>query len=67
MSRVAGAPSRVYVDEFNFSGRTNQLELAIDNNLAEVTALNDTGSLFVEGHYNGTATLNGFFDGDSGE
>lgn len=65
MARAAGAPSRVYVDEFNFSGRTNNLEMAIDNNLAEVTTFLDDGTESVEGQYNGTVTLNGFFDGDS--
>ncbi len=67
MTRSAGAPSRVYVDEFDFSGRTNQLEMAIDNNLPEITTFADDGAEFVEGQYNGTATLNGFFDGTSGD
>lgn len=67
MGRVAGAPSRVFIDEFDFSGRTNQLEMGIDNTLAPVTTFSDDGAEFVEGLYNATAILNGFFDGDSGD
>ena len=62
MARVAGAGSRVYVDEYNFSGRTNSMKAAIDINLPEVTSFSDDASEFVEGLPSSKATLNGFFD-----
>ena len=62
MARTAGAPSRIYVDEFDFSGRTNNASMAMDVNLPEVTSFSDDGAEFVEGNYNGTISVNGFFD-----
>lgn len=62
MGRVAGVPSRIYVDEFDFSGRTNTGELSVDNNLPEVTCFSDAAQEFVEGVYNGRMPIGGFFD-----
>jgi|TARA_Y100000310_G_scaffold276879_1_gene294338 hypothetical protein len=62
MGRVAGAPSTIFVDEFDFSGRTNNAVLNIDNNLPEVSAFSDAGAEFVEGIYNNSSVINGFFD-----
>jgi len=63
MARSAGAPSTVLIDEFDFSGRTNQLSIDFTNNLGEVTAFSDDGSEYVEGLFGVQASLNGFFDG----
>jgi len=62
MARVSGATSKVYVDEFDFSGYTNSINLAFTNNLPEVTCFSDTALEFVEGLPSATATINGFFD-----
>lgn len=62
MGRLAGATSRVYVDEFDFSGRTNAVEFGIDVNTPEDTTFADAAQSFLEGKYGSTLTLNGFFD-----
>lgn len=62
MGRTAGAGSKVYIDEFNFSGSTNAVNPTFDVNLPEVTAFSDSGAEFVEGKINSKATINGFFD-----
>ena len=67
MGRVAGAISRIYLDENNMSGRTNNAELAVDLNLPEVTSFSDSAAEFVEGLYSGKISQNSFFDGASGE
>lgn len=62
MGRIPGAPSRIYIDEFNFSGRTNAAEQTVDVNLPEVTCFSDTAAEFVEALYNTKITINGFFE-----
>lgn len=62
MARQAGKDTRVYIDEFNFTGRTNQWKLNISNNLVPVTCFGDSAPEYVEGLYGGTVDLNGFFD-----
>lgn len=62
MGRVHSAPSRIYVNEFNWSGRTNRADLTIDNNLPVVTCFEDDGDYHVEGQYNSKISLGGFFD-----
>jgi|TARA_Y100000310_G_scaffold317685_1_gene370836 hypothetical protein len=62
MARVSSDTSKVYIDEFDFSGYTNSINLAITNNLPEVTCFGDSGPEFVEGLPSATATINGFFD-----
>lgn len=62
MARLAGATSRIYIDEFNFSGRTNNAEVAVDVNLPPVTCFADTADEFVEGKYGNDISINGFFD-----
>jgi hypothetical protein len=64
MARKAGATSRVYVDEFDVSGLSNELDLSIDVELPEVTAFSDAAKTFVEGKYGHRATVNGFIDLD---
>jgi hypothetical protein len=62
MSRVHASKTRIYIDEFNFSGRTNKAELTIDNGLPDVTAFEDAGAASVEGKYNHKLSVSGFFD-----
>ena len=47
MARVHGANGRVYVDQYNLSGRTNQWDLELGQGLEEVTAFEDTAETFV--------------------
>ncbi len=39
MARVHGESARIYVDEFNLSGRANSAELTFELPSSEVTAL----------------------------
>ena len=47
MARIHGANGRIYVDQYNLSGRTNQWDLNMRQGLAEVTAFEDTADTFV--------------------
>jgi len=67
MGRVAGNTSRIYVNEHNLTGRTNTIELVIDNQIIEVTCFGDDALEFVEGNYQGRLNQNSFFDGDGGQ
>lgn len=49
MPRVHGESARIYVDEFNLSGRANSAELVFDLPTAEVTAFEDPAKEFVQG------------------
>jgi len=66
MARVAGKNTKVYVDEFDFSGKISTGEMTVDVNLPEVTSFDDTGSTFVEGLPTASITQNGFFDAEAG-
>lgn len=55
-----------YVDEFDFSGVSNSVEGAIDNNLGEVTAFADTDATFVEGKASFTFNINALLDAVAG-
>ena len=56
----------ILLDEFDFSGLTNEVELAVNNGLADVTAFLDTDATFVEGKAGWRATVNGLWDGTGG-
>tara|TARA_Y100000310_G_scaffold345852_1_gene471412 strand:+ start:15189 stop:15923 length:735 start_codon:yes stop_codon:yes gene_type:complete len=62
MGRVSGDTTRIYVDEFNFSGVTNAATGTFGPNLPEVTSFGDTGAEFVEGLMTSSISLGGFFD-----
>ena len=62
MGRVAAATSRIYVDEHNFSGRTNKASIEIDNVLPKVTCFGDSWDEFVEAIHKGKFPVSGFFD-----
>lgn len=49
MGRVHGESARIYVDEFNLSGRANSVDLSFDLPTAEVTAFEDGAKEFVQG------------------
>jgi hypothetical protein len=62
MARVHGQSSRVYVDQYNLSGRVNKVELAFDVDTPEVTCFEDTGKAFVVGKAQWEADYEGFSD-----
>lgn len=43
MARIHGTDARVYVDQYNLSGRTNSLDLEMGTSVDEVTAFEETG------------------------
>jgi hypothetical protein len=51
-----------YVDEWDFSGLSNSCDIAITNNLGEVTAYADTDATFVEGKPGFTINFGGLLD-----
>lgn len=61
MSRLHGKSTTLYIDERDFSGITNSVEIAVDNGIADVTAFEDVDATFVEGKAGVTLTINGFF------
>jgi len=63
MSRGSGKSAKVYMDQYDYSGRTNAIELLIDNVLPAVTAPNDLAETLVEAKLKSSLKLNGFFDG----
>ncbi len=49
MVRITGKAAAVLVDEFDFSGVSNSIEIALNGALSEVTAFADVDATFVEG------------------
>lgn len=64
MARAAAKATKIYVDEFDYSGITNKAQIAIDNKLPDVTCFGDTWSEFVEAIAGHKCSIGGFFDGD---
>ena len=62
MARFHAKSVAHYIDEFDFSGDSNSLDIAIDNNLGEATAFADVDAVFLEGKAAWNATVNGFFN-----
>ena len=62
MARVPGNKTKIYVDEWDFSGRVSSIELPIAVTLPEVTCFGDSAAEFVEGKPNVTLSQNSFFD-----
>lgn len=65
MSRGAAAKSKIYVDEYDWSGLTNSIGIDIDVNLPDTTTFGDAAETAVEGKYGSKCEQNGFFDGAS--
>ena len=61
MPRVHAKAADIFVDEWDFSGFSNAVDISVDNNLAEVTAFADTDQTFVEGKAGFGITINGFY------
>ena len=59
MSRITGKAAAVLVDEFDFSGVSNSVEIAMSGALAEVTAFADPDATFVEGKPSFTFNVQG--------
>lgn len=64
MGRTAAKNAEIYVNEHNLSGRSNAFEMAVDNNLIDVSCFGDTGLVFVEGLYGAELRQNAFLDPD---
>ncbi len=62
MARTSSSQSKIYVDQYDYSGLINTVEQTMDVDLQEVTAPDDAGITFVEGKYKGQLVINGFFD-----
>lgn len=60
---IKGTYTRILVDEFDFSGVSNSVDVAIDSEEFDVTAFQDEGNVFLTGVSGGTITQNGYFDG----
>ncbi len=61
MSRFHAKAAKVYVDEFDFSGYSNTVDINVDNGIAEVTAFTDTDATFVEGKPSFKIPVRGFW------
>jgi len=64
MGRTHAKNSEIFVDEFDFSGLVNAIDIAIENPVAEVTAFSDTDATFVDGKPSFSITLNGLYSTD---
>ena len=58
-----GTYTRILVDEYDFSGVNNSVEVAVSSEQFDVTAFQDTGNVFLTGVAGGTITQQGYFDG----
>lgn len=63
MAAIKGTYTRILVDQFDFSGVSNSVDVAINSEEFDVTAFQDLGSVFLTGVSGGTITQNGYFDG----
>lgn len=58
-----GTYTRILVDEYDFSGFNNSVEVAVSSEQFDVTAFQDTGNVFLTGVAGGTITQQGYFGG----
>lgn len=61
MARLHAKSATIYVDEFDFSGVSNSVELEVQGKLDPVTAFADTDATYLEGKPGCTVTVNGFY------
>jgi len=66
MGRIHAKATNILVDELDFSGVTNVVDINIDNGLADVTAFADTDAVFLEGKPTYTIDIQGMWDPASG-
>lgn len=62
MARFHAQSVAFYVDEFDFSGESNTCNIAVDQNLAEVTCFADLDATFVEGKASFTINVQSMMD-----
>lgn len=69
MTRVHAENTRIYVNEFNLSGRANNLDLTIENPAADTTAYEDPADTAVQGKSprGWMAHIDAWFDPDTDE
>ena len=65
MGRLVAGGSRIYVDEFDYSGVVNSIGIDTTNVIADVTAFSDTDATLVEGKPGFSITLNGLYSASS--
>ncbi|MDP2950163.1 MAG: hypothetical protein Q8P22_11565, partial [Chloroflexota bacterium] len=61
MARLHPKDADIYLDELDFSGVMNGVDISIDNPLADVTAYADVHGVFVEGKPGFTIDVNGLW------
>lgn len=61
MTAVNSRYTRLWVNEFDFSGISNSLEVAITNQREETTCFQDTGKVFTNTDQEATITQQGYF------
>ncbi len=71
MARLSAKSAGLLLDEFDFSGVSNGVDLTVSAPAAEATAFADTAGVFIQGKAGFTATVNGLwstaspnYDGD---
>ena len=62
MARVHGSNGRIYVAQYNLSGRANKLDLGMEIDVPEVTAFEDVGKAFVAGRPGWDLSVEAFAD-----
>ena len=65
MGRIHAKSTNLMVDEFDFSGVNNVVDIEVDNNLGDVTAFGDTDQTFVEGKPTFKIDVQGLFSTSS--
>lgn len=64
MARAHAKGCDIFVDELDFSGISNSVDIETDVPLAEVTAFGDSWATFLEGKPGANVTVNACYDGD---
>lgn len=62
MAKVANLLTRIYLDEFDFSGVTHTTSMSIEPQLAVVTSFSDSGPRRVMGSYDHSSDFLGYFE-----
>ena len=65
MARLHPKDADIYLDELDFSAVVNNVDIAVDNPLGDVTAYADTHQVFVEGKPGFTIDVNGLWSPSS--
>ena len=65
MARISAKSAALLVDEFDFSGISNSMDLAFSEDPADVTAFADSDATFIQGKPTFTFTVNGLWSTSS--